>query len=569
MMSKHRKTVQLIFSVSILLLMILPMRIPVTEGDPDILTVPDPYPTIQAAINAANASDTIQVAAGIYYENVIVNKSVTLRGEDSATTIIDANQTGHGVKMNASNIQVHQFTIRNGGNQYACLYVDSQGGHVIADNVLTGSYCGIDMCECDGCTIIGNMLYDNGMTGVSFSYSHHNDIVGNNVSESAYGIKGQASNDNFIINNTLSQNSYSIYLTQSVRNDITNNMVSAQTYGIYLLSSDTNDIEDNTVTDSSIGIYIRDSSGNSVFHNTMRDNSYGLQLAYSTNNPVDLNTASENDWGFRLYDADSNALTRNTLHENTWGIYFENGATANTLYHNNLIDNVKQVHQGLLNTWDSGGEGNYWSDYHGLDDGSDGRDAGDGIGDTALPHIGLDSYPLMAIWSEHELSITTVTSSDTWAYTGWTIYINVTVKNVGRAGTTETFNVTAEYDSHVIETKTVTDLPNGANETITFSWTTTDVPPHNNYTIGAVATILPDEVNTADNAFINGKVYIKLLGDVNDDGVVDPYDLLDLSRAYGSQPGDANWRLNCDLNRDGNVDASDLIDLTINYGKTI
>ena len=559
----------LIFSLSVLLLTILPMQIPLTEGNPDTLTVPYPYPTIQAAVNAANPYDTIEVAAGIYIENVIANKSVTLRGEDSATTIIDANQTGHGVKINASNVQVHRFTIRNGGNQYAALYVDSMGGHVVADNVLVGSYSGIDMCESDGCTIIGNTLYNNGMTGIGLSYSDNNDIIGNNISESAYGIKAQASNDNFIINNTLYENSYSIYLAQSIRNDIINNTVSATTSCIYLLSSDDNDIEDNTVTDSSIGIYIYSSSGNSIFHNTMTDNSYGLQLAYSTGNPVDLNTASENDWGIRLYDADSNLFTRNTMRENTWGVYFEAGATANTLYHNNLIDNVKQVSQGLGNSWDSGGEGNYWSNYHGLDDGSDGRVAGDGIGDTDLPHAGLESYPLMAVWSEHELSITNVTSSDTWAYTGCIVHVNVTVENIGRAGTTETFNVTAEYDGNMIETKTVTDLANGASETITFSWDTTDAPPGNNYTLGAVATILLYEVNTADNSFIDGEVYVKLLGDVNDDGVVDVHDLLDLSKAYGSKSGDVDWNQNFDLNRDGKVDAADLLELTETYGRTI
>ena len=567
-MSNDRKAVHLILSVLLLLLAILPMRIPVTEGSPDILTAPDPYPSIQAAINAANPGDTIEVAAGIYFENVIVNKSVTLRGEDSTTTIIDANQTGHGVKINASNVQVHRFTVRNGGNQYACLYVDSQGGHVIADNILTGSYSCIDMFECNGCTITGNTLANNGMAGISLSYSDNNDIIGNNISESAYGIKAQASNDNIIINNALSQNSYSIYLTQSVRNDIINNTVSAITSSVYLLSSDNNNIQDNTVTDGSIGIYIYSSSGNSIFRNTMRDNSYGLQLAYSTNNPVDLNTMAQNDWGVRLYDADSNLLTRNTLRESTWGIYFEGGATANTVYHNNLIDNVKQVFQGLGNIWDSGGEGNYWSDYEGLDDGSGGGVAGDGIGDTGLPHCGVDFYPLMAVWSEHELSITNVTSSDTWAYAGWIVNVNVTVKNVGRAGTTETFNVTTKYGSYLIDTKTVTDLPNGASETITFSWNTTDVLPRHNYTIGAEVPILLGEVNTADNVFIDGKVYVQMMGDVNDDGVVDPYDLLDLSKAYSSQLGDVNWNQNFDLNRDGKVDALDLIELTLNYGET-
>jgi len=41
------------------------------------------------------------------------------------------------------------------------------------------------------------------------------------------------------------------------------------------------------------------------------------------------------------------------------------------------------------NLWDNGVEGNCWSDYTGQDLN------GDGIGDTLLPHLGVDNYPLM------------------------------------------------------------------------------------------------------------------------------------------------------------------------------
>jgi len=54
--------------------------------DKGIIWVPDHYTTIQAAVNAANAGDTIIVRNGICIENIIVNKQLTIKslnGPDS------------------------------------------------------------------------------------------------------------------------------------------------------------------------------------------------------------------------------------------------------------------------------------------------------------------------------------------------------------------------------------------------------------------------------------------------------------------------------------------------------
>ena len=62
-----------------------------TSHASNTLIVPQDYPTITSAVNHASPGDVIVVKQGIYYENIQINKSLTLLGEDSKNTIIIGN----------------------------------------------------------------------------------------------------------------------------------------------------------------------------------------------------------------------------------------------------------------------------------------------------------------------------------------------------------------------------------------------------------------------------------------------------------------------------------------------
>ncbi|MBN1689817.1 MAG: hypothetical protein JW901_02210 [Dehalococcoidia bacterium] len=73
--------------------------VPATPAQAAALNVPANYPTINAAIAAAAAGDTINVAAGNYPENVVIDKGITLNGAPGATINPAA---GHAVTITAS-----------------------------------------------------------------------------------------------------------------------------------------------------------------------------------------------------------------------------------------------------------------------------------------------------------------------------------------------------------------------------------------------------------------------------------------------------------------------------------
>jgi hypothetical protein len=150
-------------------------------------------------------------------------------------------------------------------------------------------------------------------------------------------------------------------------------------------------------------------------------------------------------------------------------------------------------------------------------------------------------------------------------YAGRTVYISVVPMNRGNM-TTETFNVTLYANSTIIGVKTVT-LTAWTNTTLTFSWDTTGLVGGNNLTIWAQASTVPYEINLANNILYDGWVFIKMLGDVNGDRVIDILDVAAISLAYGSHPGNTNWNPEADIAPPyGCIDILDLVTCTKQYG---
>ena len=190
------------------------------------------YTTIQAAINAAKPNDTIYVYPGFYQENIQINKTLTIQGENNSTTIIDGNQTQDTIHISADSVTLTGFTIQQSGP--------------------SGRDAGIQITASS--TTITHNIIQNNTIGI-FSHNTHNNTISQNVIQSNkdYGINLYFSDSHTIHNNTIFQNRWGIMLIQSNLSIIQNNLIdSNKLSGIWLgRRSSKNTLHHNIITNQS------------------------------------------------------------------------------------------------------------------------------------------------------------------------------------------------------------------------------------------------------------------------------------------------------------------------------
>ena len=170
-------------------------------------TGPGNFTTIQDGVDHASDGDTVFVYddAAPYYEDVIVNVSIHLLGENRNTTSIEAGS--HAVTIRAQGVTVSGFQIHTLGDFWNCcgFYVISQGNTISDNNIINNLRMnGIYLDGASYNTISGNFIENNQFHGIRVEYASHVVIQENMVVKNkGYGIYLYEVQDSTIVGNTI------------------------------------------------------------------------------------------------------------------------------------------------------------------------------------------------------------------------------------------------------------------------------------------------------------------------------------------------------------------------------
>ncbi len=225
---------------------------------------PNNYTSIQDAIDVARSQDTVFVYddSSPYYENITIDKSINLIGENSKTTIIDGSDLDiflDTVNITADNVFVSGFSI-----------VNNFGYYYQAAILITGNFVTITDC----------IIFENSWIGIFLNGASNCQIS----------------------NCELFQNLISIYLIDSNKNDIFECLCYENAEDILLFDNSHN----NKITNCSCygntysGIHIQRSSGNLVANCTCEEGYGGIGLAYAPNTILQGNIINNNYKNFGI-----------------------------------------------------------------------------------------------------------------------------------------------------------------------------------------------------------------------------------------------------------------------------
>jgi len=216
------------------------------------------YTRIQDAINDSNAGDIVYVYndSSPYYEHLVVQKAITLIGEDKLSTEINGSSLGNSldtVNITGDHVVIDGFRICNNHGYYYQAAMKVIGDYLtLSDCVIYGNdWIGIYLVGASFCQVIDCELYDN-LVALDLVNSRNNTIQNCECHDNSDAITlYETSNDNQLVNCTCLRNSFnSIHIQQSSGNQITGCICQNDYDGISLAYAPNTKMRNNTMANN-------------------------------------------------------------------------------------------------------------------------------------------------------------------------------------------------------------------------------------------------------------------------------------------------------------------------------
>jgi len=362
---------------------------------------PDSGASLEQVLENAVSGATIQVHPGIFHVHLVLKRPVRLIGMKGA--VLDGSHRGNVVQIQASNVSISGFVIRNSGinltNMDAGIFIDQHAANtVIRDNWIIHDLFGIWL---------------NGDSSPKIVNNHIKGIRKLRSQDRGDGIHLWNVDGGLIKGNNVWQTRDGIYIYVSKNIVLENNYVHEVRYGFHWMYSNYCTLLFNRTTGDRAGYALMFSQNLLVASNSsINDRNYGLLLNFVNHSQISGNTVvhvkaglgygtggspipGSAGMGMFIYDSNYDQVSYNWIADNEIGVNFTGGSQNGVVFGNAFLYNrieAKYV-QNMSAEWSLNGRGNYWSGYMGWDLN------GDGIGDTPYrPNSAVDvllwKYPM-------------------------------------------------------------------------------------------------------------------------------------------------------------------------------
>ncbi len=287
-----------------------------------------PYRYIHEAINNSTNQDIIYVFSGVYYENFIIDKRLTLIGENESNTIIDGVYKRYIVNITSENIYFENFTIRNtdGFTKDAGIIINSENNS-IKNCTIYRSKIGLYLKKCKN-NVVENCTFHTNGEGILLELSSNNSVIACCFGHNAIGINFEKSNNHQVIYCYAYTNGIALLLNDSENIEINHCNISENTVnlgGVFIIKSLNITINNNIIRHNGAGISISSSKNVKIINCDLIFNThYALIMRAPSKNIIISNCNIKNNlrYGFYIEKRNSCIIEKNNIEGNSlFGIY--------------------------------------------------------------------------------------------------------------------------------------------------------------------------------------------------------------------------------------------------------